>query len=487
MKKLKRLLKRFFLLIILIVVVVLAYHTITFSSQQIKVEQVPEIEVSDKVVGRLAQAIQIPTISYPTHIDTAAFVRFNEYLDNNFEVINSQLEKTTINEYSHIYKWQGKNTLLKPILFMAHIDVVPIEAESRGEWTTDPFSGKVLDDYLYGRGSIDDKLCLVGALEAIDMLIQEGYRPERTVYLAFGHDEEVSGYNGATTIANYFKQKYIKFEYILDEGSLVTEGNMPGLNRPLGLIGIAEKGYVTLTLTARTHGGHSSMPPAQTTIGVLSKAITTLEAEPMPATFKGPTRLMFDYAGPETNIPMRVVLANRWLFGKILKKQLSEKSTANALIRTTTAATMIDGGVKENVLPTHASAKINFRIHPQNTIEDVANYVKKTINDDRIRIDIDQKGQNPSKISDHKAFGFQVIQRTLQETFEDAVVAPSLVVAATDSRHFVDLADNTYRFMPVILNNEELKGFHGVNERISIDNYKQAIRFYYRLIRNSCQ
>ncbi len=487
MKKLKRLLFTLFLLAILVLVAVLAYNAIKFSSKQVKIDPAPDLPLNDSITSRLTQAIQIPTISYDTHIDTAAFVVFNQYLDSLFPVITTQLDTHTINGFSRIYKWHGQNTTLKPILLMAHIDVVPVEADTRKAWTTDPFSGKIIDGHVYGRGAIDDKLSLIGMLEAIDLLIAEEYLPNRTVYLAFGHDEEVGGANGATAIAEYFKNKNIQFEYILDEGSLVTEGNMPGLNCPLGLIGIAEKGMVTLTLTARTEGGHSSMPPAQTAIGALSKAIATLEANPMPATFAGPTQLMLDHAGPETDFLMKMVLANTWLFGGMLKSELSKKNTGNAVIRTTTAVTMIDGGIKNNVLPKNATAKINFRIHPKNSIEDVVNYVKKTMNDDRITIEIDPVKENPSKISDHKSFGFQVIQRTLQETFEDVVVAPSLVVAATDSRHFRDVADNTYRFMPIQLNNEELKGIHGTNERISVENYKQAIRFYYRLIRNSCQ
>ncbi len=487
MKKLKRLLVTLILLAILVLVGVLAYNAIKFSPKQTKIDLAPDLPLNDDITSRFSQAIQIPTISYDTHIDTAAFLTFNQYLDSLFPAITSQLDTHTINRFSRIYKWYGKNATLKPILLMAHIDVVTVEAGTRDTWTTDPFSGKIIDKHIYGRGAIDDKLSLVGMLEAIDLLIAEEYLPNRTVYLAFGHDEEVGGANGATAIAKYFKNQNIQFEYVLDEGSLVTEDNIPGLDRPLGLIGIAEKGFVTLTLTARTDGGHSSMPPVQTAIGVLSKAITTLEANPMPATFAGPTQMMLDHAGPETDFLMQIVLANTWLFGGILKRELAKKPTGNALIRTTTATTMIDGGIKDNILPKQATAKINFRIHPENTIEDVVNYVKKTVNDDRITIEIDPMPQNPSKISDHKAFGFQVIQRTLQETFAEVVVAPSLVVAGTDSKHFVEVADNTYRFMPIQLNNEELKGIHGVNERISIENYKQAIRFYYRLIRNSCQ
>ena len=487
MKKLKRLLFTFVLLAILVLVAVLAYNAIKFSSKQVKIDPAPDLPLNENITSRLTQAIQIPTISYDTHIDTAAFVAFNQYLDSLFPVITTQLDTHTINGFSRIYKWHGQNTTLKPILLMAHIDVVPVEADTREAWTTDPFSGKIIDGHIYGRGAIDDKLSLVGMLEAIELLVAEEYFPNRTVYLAFGHDEEVGGTNGAVAIVEYFKNQNIQFEYILDEGSLVTEGNMPGLDRPLGLIGIAEKGMVTLTLTARTDGGHSSMPPAQTAIGALSKAIATLEANPMPATFAGPTQLMLDHAGPETDFLMKMVLANTWLFGGILKSELGKKNTGNAVIRTTTAVTMIDGGIKDNVLPKHATAKVNFRIHPKNTIDDVVNYVKKTVNAERITIEIDPMPQNSSKISDHKSFGFQVIQRTLQETFTDVVVAPSLVVAATDSRHFRDVADNTYRFMPIQLNNEELKGIHGTNERISVENYKQAIRFYYRLIKNSCQ
>ncbi len=485
MKKLKRLLKRIFLFTLLAILLIVIYNTIRFSSKQIKVEEIPQVAVDAGASGRLAAAVQIPTVSYHTHIDTAAFVQFHQYLDQTFPSVKKELKKTSINDYSLVYKWAGKKSILKPILYMAHIDVVPIEKNSREAWTDEPFSGAIKEGYIYGRGVLDDKFSLIGILEAIEQLIKEGYRPERTIYLAFGHDEEVGGRNGAKAIAQHFKKKHIEFEYILDEGSLIMENAMPGMDNPIGLIGIAEKGAVTLHLTSNTSGGHSSMPPQQTAIGVLSKAIAKLEAHPMPASFDGPTGKLLDYAGPETNILMRAVLSNRWLFGGLLKKQFSKKPTTNATIRTTTAVTLINGGIQNNVLPTQASATINFRIRPGDTIEDVENYVKKMVNDDRISIKTDQNSRNSSKISDDKAFGFQVIQRTLQETFPDVVVAPSLVVGGTDSRHYQAVTENTYRLMPVQVNAKELEGFHGINERLSEKNYHQAIRFYYRLIKNS--
>ncbi len=459
---------------------------IRFGSKQVKVDRIAEVAISDQAVNRLAKAIQIPTISRSTHIDTSAFVGFIAYLNSNFPKTHRLLERKTINDYSLIYKWAGKNSVLKPALFLAHIDVVPVE-ESLSQWKHPPFSGTVEDGYIYGRGTLDDKSSLVGIMEAIEQLIGEGYRPERTIYLAFGHDEEIGGRNGAKAIAQYFDKKHLEFEYVLDEGSLVLTKGMPGISKPIGLIGIAEKGYATVKLSAKTEGGHSSMPPAQTAIGTLSKAITTLEENPMPASFDGPTGMLMDYAGPEASIPIRMALANRWLFGGLLKKQFAKKPTTNAIMRTTTAVTMIDGGIQENVLPTQASATLNFRIRPGDDIKTVENHIKNTINNELISIKTDRSSRNPSKISDDKAFGFRVIQRTLQEIFPDVVVAPSLVVAGTDSKHYQQVAVNTYRLLPFQLGTDELDRIHGVDERISIENYTRAVRFYHQLIKNSCE
>ncbi|MEM7103524.1 MAG: M20 family peptidase [Bacteroidota bacterium] len=469
-------------------ILVLIYNTLTFTSQQITRAPIPKKEIPDEALERMAQSIQIPTISHSQRIDSSVFYTFLDFLDSSFVYCDSLMNKWEINKLSRVYHWPGKNANLSPILLIAHHDVVPIEAASADQWQEEPFSGVIKDGWIWGRGALDDKGSVVSLMEAAEMLLREGYEPERTVYFAFGHDEEVGGADGALSIAHDFKEKGITFEYVLDEGSMVVEKALPGLEQPAGLIGLAEKGSTTLLLTASGTAGHSSMPPSQSTIGALSKALSTLEANPMPARLEGPIREMFEYTGPEMNLPFKVLFANLWATSGLLKKQLGSNGPSNAVLRTTTAITMINGGVKDNVLPARANATINFRIKPGDTVEDVIKYVEKTIDNPEITVSLkDSSSKNPSKVSPTKGFGFQVIQTTLKEIFPDVVVAPSLVIAATDSRHYKIVSNNIYRFTPVQLTFDEIAGIHGINERISVENYRQSVRFFYQLMKNSCQ
>ena len=379
-----------------------------------------------------------------------------------YPLCDSLLEKSVINEFSLVYKWTGKNSKLAPILLMGHSDVVPVEGESLKQWTEDPYGGKISKGYIWGRGTLDDKVNVLGILEATERLLLEGYQPMRTVYFAFGHDEEIGGKNGAQAIARRFQQQGLEFEYILGEGMVILEKAMPGIDPTLALIGIAEKGYATLELTAKIEkGGHSSMPPSTTAIGLLSQAIKHLENQPFPARIDGPTKLLFDYVGPEMNWPNKAIFANLWLFKTLLINQLSKAPTTNAVIRTTTATTMIRGGVKDNVLPTEAKAWINFRIYPGETVDDVIAQVQNTIKEPLITIKSNQESvftNNPSPVSEIESFGFMVLQRSIKEIFPGVIVAPSLVIAATDARHYSQLSKNIYRFSPLQLNNEDFTG-----------------------------
>jgi carboxypeptidase PM20D1 len=247
-----------------------------------------------------------------------------------------------------------------------------------------PFSGDVRDGYIWGRGTLDDKVSAFGILEAVEMLLQAGYQPNRSIYIAFGHDEEVGGTNGAKEIAQFFKDQGITFEFVVDEGSIILNNALKGLQPPLAMIGIAEKGYTTVTLTAQGEGGHSSMPPPHTAIGILSKAICRLEDNPMPASTEGPLSLMLETLAPEMQQPYRTVFSNLWLFEGVLKRQLSAGNASNAIVRTTTAPTMLQAGIKDNVLPTTASATVNFRIRPTETVDDVLRHVRHIIADERI-------------------------------------------------------------------------------------------------------
>lgn len=490
MRKLLRLLFRLFLLSFVILIGVLAIKTISFSSKQIAVEAIDEMPISDDVITRLAGAIQIPTVSNEAATDTLVFSKMVDYIQTNYPLVDSLLNKELINDFSLLYKWPGRNANLKPILLMGHTDVVPVEESSLSEWTVPPFSGAVKDGYVWGRGTLDDKLTVFSILEAVSLLLKEDYQPERTVYLSFGHDEEVGGKYGAQTLARRFKKQGVQFEYTIDEGMIILEEALSGLDQPACIIGVAEKGYTTLTLSINLeNGGHSSMPPSETAIGALSKAIAKLEANPFPAKLDGATKGLLMHVGPEMNLINKVIFANLWLFGGLLTDELSKSPSSNAIIRTTTAPTMLRSGIRENVLPTKASAKINFRIIPGETAVTVADYVRKVIDDERIVVipGGKQVSSDPSPVSDTKAFGFSVIQRTAQEIFPEVVVTPGLVIAATDSRFFSEVSDQTYRFMPVKLTKADLSRIHGINERIHTDNYKKGIHFYYQLIKNSCK
>lgn len=487
MKKLRKLLFRLLLLIGLVLFGIMLYNAFTADSKQIVAAPVEEISVEDKVLDNLSSAIQLPTVSAGA-IDSSAFKNLDTLLQKTFPLIDSLLEREVVNDFSYIYKWAGRNTRLEPILMLAHTDVVPVESSSEDKWTIPPFSGKIQDGYLWGRGTLDDKLEVFSMFEAVEMLLKENYDPERTIYFAFGQDEEIGGMSGAIPIAKIFAERGIEFEYILDEGSIILEKALDGLEKPLAMIGVTEKGYTTLTITALLkEGGHSSMPPKETAVGILSKAIVRLQDNPFPMKIDGATENFFQYIGPESAFLQKMLFTNLWLTEGIITSQLGKDNTSAAMLRTTTAPTMLRGGIKDNILPTRASAKVNFRIIPGETVESVAARVRTVINDNRVVVETgeDKMSSNPPPISPTDNFGFQVVQKTIGETFPEAIVAPSLVIAATDARHYTNLSKNIYRFSPITITRADLKTIHGIDEKISTEGYKDMIRFYRRLFMNS--
>lgn len=488
MKRLLRLLFRLLLIALLVMAVIFTYNTITFSSKQIVVEPVAPINIDDAAVERLASAIRIPTISYEDHIDTAAFRLLDTFIVNSYPLVDSMLEKEQVNTFSYIWKWPGQNARLAPILLMGHMDVVDVENEGQG-WSVPPFSGTIQDGYLWGRGTLDDKLAICGLLEAVEMLLSVDYTPQRTVYLAFGHDEEVGGDNGAKAMADIFKRRDIEFEFVLDEGSLIVEEALPGCDPPVALIGLSEKGYVTVDLTAQvTSGGHSSMPGRASAINLLSEAIVQLRDQPSPAKIDGPVKAMFEHIGPEMDFFNKVIFANlNWTEGLVIN-QMSASPTTNALLRSTIAPTIIDGGFKDNVIPSQAKAQVNCRILPGETVEDVLNHIKSVV-DGRIEVSLGPNSQatEPPPISDLGSFGYAILQTTVREVFADAIVAPSLVVGTTDARHYTEVSDHIYRFLPVKVTRPQIGGIHGQNEKIKTEEYKNTIRFYRQLLLNACK
>jgi carboxypeptidase PM20D1 len=332
---------------------------------------------------------------------------------------------------------------------------------------------------------MDDKAGALGILEAVEHLLAEGFAPARTVYLAFGHDEEIGGERGAKQIAALLASRGVALEFVVDEGLSILDGVIPGLTAPVALVGIAEKGYLSLRLTARAVPGHSSIPPPQTAIAIVSAAIHRLDTRPLPARLHGPTRRMLEYLGPEMSWSSRIALANLWLFDPLVRRQLAQSPLTNAAIRTTVAPTVFRAGVAENILPGQASAIINLRLLPGDSIAQVLEQVRETVDDSRIDLDILPVQGEPSAVSDTESAAFRVLQQTIGQIAPNAVVAPALLVAATDSRHYASLTPNILRFLPITLSRDDAKRYHGLDERISFEDYERCVRFYAQLIRNA--
>ena len=465
---------------------VLVVRAAMMESQQPDVEPSEVPEVREGAAKRLGEAIRFETIS-PSEYDAeelAPFEQLQAYLTQAFPRVHDRIRREEISPCSLLYTWRGSNPDLKPALLMSHLDVVPVESELE-EWEHPPFSGEIADGYIWGRGALDIKTGVIGILEAAETLLAHDIQPERTQMFAFGCDEEVGGQKGAKIISKLLKKRGVQPKYVLDEGQAITKGIVPGIEGPVALIGLGEKGYVTLELTAKAKGGHSMMPPKQTAVGILSEAITRIEDNPMPARLNEPARKMFETLGPELPFYQQIVFANLWLLKPVLLGQLANKKTTNATIRTTTAVTVVRGGDTENVLPQKATAKVNFRIAPGETIEDVERHVRQVVGDERVEIETPERNfmSNPSPISRTETEAYRKIGRSVRRVFgEETIVAPALMLGGTDSRHYTDIADDVYRFIPMILGPEDTERIHGLNERIGVDNYRNIVRFYMEMM-----
>lgn len=480
----------FILYLLVVLILIFVIRTALFRSKQVSIESLSNICIdTDKAATHLAEAVKFKTISYrdKDKIDYDEFIKFHDYLYKTYPNVHKSLQREVIKDYSLLYKWEGSDDQLKPILLMAHMDVVPVEPGTEKDWKYAAFDGIIDDEYIWGRGTMDFKVGVIGILDAVETLLEEGYEPKRTIYLSFGHDEELGGGDGAYQIAKLFEQKKIEFECILDEGGLITEGMMPGVDKPVALIGIVEKGHVNVEISAKCSGGHSSMPPKHTAVGILSTAIHKLERNQMPARFSGPIRETFEYIGPEMSFFMKMIFANIWFFNPIIKKIFSSNPSTNALIRTTTATTMFSGSIKENVLPLKATAVVNFRIAPGDSISEVVQHVERIVKSEGISVQALEQPTiktEPSNISDTQSGSFKAIEKAIGQVFPNVLVAPYVVVGGTDARHFKNLSKNIFRFIPMICNKDDIERTHGTNERIGIENFGECVKFYAQFIVN---
>lgn len=490
MKIIKRLLSIAGVVALLLLAVMLV-NTWRFTPPvSVAVEAYPLTVDSHAAARRLAQALTIKTISYPADakVDNAAeFEHFHHFLATSFPRVHDALALEKINRLSLLYRWRGQQPGLKPLLLLAHQDVVPVQDDTLDRWQQPPFAGVIKDGVIWGRGAVDDKNGVMAILEATELLLQQGFTPQRDIYFAFGHDEEIGGKQGAVKMADYFKQQGIEFDMVLDEGGvLVSDGVLPTVDSAVALIGIAEKGYLNLKLSVSGQGGHSSMPPVHTAAGVLARAITRIEAAPFEPNMQY-SRLTFSRIGPLMALPNRLVFANMWLTEGLVSRILSGSTTTNATIRTTAAVTMLSGSPKANVLPTTASAIVNFRIMPGETRQTVKDRVIKVLDDTQVNVEFYADYSAPSRVSPIDSGGFALLTQSIAAVAADPalVIAPYLVVGGTDAKHYNALSQNIYRFIFSRFSPVTMKQMHGINEQLKVSDYSDTIRFYAQLFRGS--
>jgi carboxypeptidase PM20D1 len=437
---------------------------------------------------RLAGAIRFPTVSLASGgpIDTAAFLGLHQYLASTFPLVHATLGRELVNGLSLLYTWPGADPSLPPVVLMGHLDVVPVAESNLPEWIRPPFSGAVAEGFVWGRGTLDDKTTVLSILEAVEGLLKEGCHPPRTVYLTFGHDEEVGGRYGARAIVERLVARNVRPALVLDEGGALAKGVIPGLAGRTAIVGIAEKGYLSLRLRAQAQGGHSSMPTSRTAVGALSRAITALEADPFPSSLDAATRGTLEAMAPYATFTRRLALANLWLTAPLVLRAMRASPLGAALLHTTTSPTMLTAGIKDNVLPPEATAVVNFRIRPGETVASVTDRVRAIIADSLVIVEpLDSVGVDPSPVSDTKSPAYALIAETIRGMTpgEQIPVLPYLVMGGTDAKYWGAHTDRIFRFLAVPLGEGDLARVHGVNERVAVADYATSVGFFARLLR----
>lgn len=465
---------------------------------------------SERALQRFAGGIRIPTVSSEVYEETnfKPFDEFIAYLPKVYPEVYTVMETDTVNKYGLVFHWKGKNRNLKPILFLSHYDVVPVVGydpqtmtasdtifqpdgnplpaiKSLSErWDYSPFSGAVVNGRIYGRGTLDMKCMLFSLMEGADALIAEGFQPERDIWFAFGHDEEVSGRQGALKIAAYFKDKGLSFDPVYDEGGIVAAPGsaMESIQKPLALVGTGEKGFLTLRLKVKGLGGHSSMPPVKSSLVYAAEIIEKLNENQMPTTIIPPIASFLNNIGGEMGFSSRMAIANQWILKPLLLKTFEKSPSSNALIRTTTAITMAKGSDAPNVLASAAEITVNFRILPGNTVADVMEHVNKLCQGYDVDIEVVSE-RKPSSISPENIRGFEIIKEKMALIYPDAIVSSYITIGGTDAYKYQMVSDHIYRFLPIKLNLYEQRTIHNENEYISFENFGKMLWYFKELMK----
>ncbi len=452
-------------------------------------ERMAENVNEDRMISNVSKAIQFRTVSNSdeTKTDWAEFDRFHAFLDEAYPLIAEKLDKETIGKANLIYRWRGKNPDLDPIALLGHQDVVPVSPGTEGDWEHPPYEGFNDGEFIWGRGAMDMKNHLIGVMESVETLLEEGFLPERDVYLLFGQDEEVvaSEYAGAKDIMETLKSRGIHLDAVLDEGGAILPVNVKGvIHKNLAGIGIAEKGYCDVEVSLEHKGGHSSQPPKHTGLGQMADVIRDLESHQFPARIEPFLAELFYRIGRSTTYPVRTVACNLPVLLPVLREIFKQIPPAASLTRTTTAVTMAQGSPAPNVLPQAPKITINFRMMPGTTTEDVVNHIKRVVRNKNIDVKV-IRTKEASKFSPTDSRAFRIIEEICLQTDPDSIVAPYLVMGGTDACFYEPICENIYRFSPFVAPTALLLCTHATNERIPISCLRGGVEFFKTYIRKA--
>ena len=467
--------------IVLVFLAVLILRALLFTPKAQPAQDLTPVEFDkDAAVTALQKLVQCKTISYNDHSleDKAEFRKLIDMLPQLYPAVFTTCHVQELPDWGLLLRWDGK-AHDAPSVMMAHFDVVPVVEEM---WEKPPFAGILEDGVLWGRGTLDTKVTMNGALSAANALITQGFQPEQDIYFAFSGGEEVNGL-GAVNIVKYFQENGITPALVVDEGGGVVENVFPGVKQPCAMIGIAEKGLMNVRYTVHSGGGHASAPLPKSPVTDLAKACRKVVDNPFQMHLTKPVAEMFDTLGRHSNFVYKLIFSNLWCFKPVLNMICkSSGGEMNALVRTTTAFTQMEGSTARNVIPAKASMVSNMRLNPADSVASATEYLKKTVADDSVEIEVLESFE-PSRISQTDCEAYRKVAAAVANTWRGCITTPYLMVQCSDSRHYGAISDKVYRFSAMDLTKEERGTIHGNNERIRVEALHRAVEFYVRLLR----
>ena len=428
---------------------------------------------------KLGAMVRVPSVSKREDEDLTEFFKFHEVLEQHFPLLHKHLEKTVLNG-SLMYLWKGADSAKKPILLMGHQDVVPASNEG---WSVDAYSGAVIDGNLYGRGCLDCKSTMYVEMQAVEELLSEGFTPPCDVYLSYSINEETGG-DGAAAAVRYLKEKGITLALVMDEGGAVMEKPVAGMDRDYAVIGITEKGYMDLKITARGKGGHSSTPPRNTPAARLFAFANEIERKrPFRKELIPEAEEMFAAMAPSFSFPLRLLLGNIWLFKPLLIALMPVVSPfGEAVMATTCCFTMMKGSDAANVIPKEPYLVANLRTSVHQGCEASLAVMKKYA--DKYDLDIEVIMQrDASPVSNIHSKEFAYVCDCIKKQFPDVGIAPYLIMGGTDCRHFHALTENALRFAPVRMTNAQSASCHAVDENVTVSALAEGVQFFKMFLR----